>query len=55
MLLQVIAVRGFSGVPSMLARYAHAFDHLQIGLAIVTLRCAAVVFVFLGGRRRIGT
>lgn len=31
--------------------YAQAFDHLLIGLAVVTLLCAAVVFVFLGGRR----
>ncbi|KVO29024.1 MFS transporter [Burkholderia ubonensis] len=31
--------------------YLQAFDHLLIGLAVVTLLCAAVVFVFLGGRR----
>lgn len=31
--------------------YLQAFNHLLIGLAVVTLLCAAVVFVFLGGRR----
>ncbi|AIO31282.1 major Facilitator Superfamily protein [Burkholderia cenocepacia] len=35
----------------LLASYAHAFDRLLIGLAIVTLLCAVVVFVFLGGRQ----
>ncbi|KVL91828.1 hypothetical protein WT02_22055 [Burkholderia stagnalis] len=31
--------------------YTQAFDHLLIGLAGVTVLCAAVVFAFLGGRR----
>ncbi|MBN3791411.1 MFS transporter, partial [Burkholderia sp. Ac-20353] len=35
----------------LLASYTHAFDHLLTALAVVTLLCAAVVFVFLGGRR----
>ena len=36
---------------ALLASYAHAFDRLLIGLAVVTVLCAVVVFVFLGGRR----
>ncbi|MCW0134155.1 MFS transporter, partial [Burkholderia pseudomallei] len=38
------------GHAALLASYAHAFDRLLIGLAGVTVLCAAVVFVFLGGR-----
>ncbi|MDS0795358.1 MFS transporter [Burkholderia pseudomultivorans] len=39
------------GQAVLLASYAHAFDRLLIGLAVVTLLCAVVVFVFLGGRQ----
>ncbi|KVG67347.1 MFS transporter [Burkholderia pseudomultivorans] len=39
------------GQAVLLASYAHAFDRLLIGLAVVTLLCAAIVFVFLGGRQ----
>ncbi|MCR5898433.1 MFS transporter, partial [Burkholderia sp. HAN2018] len=39
------------GQAALLASYAHAFDRLLIGLAVVTVLCAVVVFVFLGGRR----
>ncbi|MGU7769518.1 MFS transporter [Burkholderia sp. MR1-5-21] len=39
----------------LLATYSHAFDDLLIGLAVITLLCAAVVFVFLGGRQAAGT
>ncbi|VWC21420.1 MFS transporter [Burkholderia pseudomultivorans] len=40
------------GHAALLASYAHAFDRLLIGLAVVTLLCAVVVFVFLGGRQQ---
>jgi hypothetical protein len=35
---------------ALLASYAHAFDRLLIGLAVVTVLCAGVVFAFLGAR-----
>ncbi|WP_063547593.1 MFS transporter [Burkholderia territorii] len=35
---------------ALLASYAHAFDRLLIGLAVVTVLCAVVVFAFLGAR-----
>ncbi|MCA8205605.1 MFS transporter [Burkholderia sp. AU33545] len=35
---------------ALLASYTHAFDRLLIGLAIVTVLCAGVVFAFLGAR-----
>ncbi|RQS98837.1 MFS transporter [Burkholderia contaminans] len=39
------------GHAALLASYTHAFDRLLIGLAVVTVLCAGVVFAFLGGRR----
>ncbi|KVE09232.1 MFS transporter [Burkholderia anthina] len=38
------------GRAALIASYAHAFDRLLIGLAVVTVLCAVVVFGFLGGR-----
>lgn len=38
------------GHAALLASYTHAFDRLLIGLAVVTVLCAGVVFAFLGGR-----
>ncbi|MBN3742403.1 MFS transporter, partial [Burkholderia sp. Tr-20355] len=38
------------GHAALIASYAHAFDRLLTGLAVVTVLCAAVVFAFLGGR-----
>jgi hypothetical protein len=35
---------------ALLASYTHAFDRLLIGLAVVTVLCAGVVFAFLGAR-----
>jgi hypothetical protein len=35
---------------ALLASYTHAFDRLLIGLAVVTVLCASVVFAFLGAR-----
>ncbi|MBN3799866.1 MFS transporter, partial [Burkholderia sp. Ac-20392] len=39
------------GHAALLASYTHAFDRLLIGLAVVTVLCAGVVFAFLGGRQ----
>lgn len=38
------------GHAALLASYTHAFDRLLIGLAVVTVLCAGVVFAFLGRR-----
>ncbi|MBR8042955.1 MFS transporter [Burkholderia cenocepacia] len=38
------------GRAALIASYTHAFDRLLIGLAVVTVLCAVVVFGFLGGR-----
>ncbi|MCA8093134.1 MFS transporter [Burkholderia anthina] len=38
------------GRAALLASYTHAFDRLLIGLAVVTVLCAGVVFAFLGAR-----
>ncbi|WP_333985451.1 MFS transporter [Burkholderia orbicola] len=38
------------GRVALIASYTHAFDRLLIGLAVVTVLCAVVVFGFLGGR-----
>jgi hypothetical protein len=38
------------GHAALIASYTHAFDRLLTGLAVVTVLCAGVVFVFLGGR-----
>ncbi|NHL64912.1 MFS transporter [Burkholderia ambifaria] len=35
---------------ALLASYTHAFDRLLIGLEVVTVLCAGVVFAFLGAR-----
>ena len=40
-----------AGRAVLLQSYTQAFDHLLIGLAGVTVLCAVVVFVFLGGRK----
>lgn len=46
------AAAGLPGVgrAALLASYVHAFDRLLIGLAVVTVLCAVVVFAFLGAR-----
>ncbi|WP_175761664.1 MFS transporter [Burkholderia anthina] len=42
------------GRAALLASYTHAFDRLLIGLAVVTVLCAGVVFAFLGARPAVG-
>ncbi|MDR8031957.1 MFS transporter, partial [Burkholderia cenocepacia] len=46
------AVAALPGVgrAALIASSTHAFDRLLIGLAVVTVLCAVVVFGFLGGR-----
>lgn len=44
------AVLPGAGRAALLASYTHAFDRLLIGLAVVTVLCAGVVFAFLGAR-----
>jgi hypothetical protein len=38
------------GRAALIASYTHAFDRLLMGLAVVTVLCAVVVFGFLGRR-----